>query len=203
MKHKGKFLVMALIPIDERFEADPNLLEEVPSSNPNRPQLLKWPVSDIARDIEADARALGYEAPLFTVRSGYRPTATQEALWQQALKKYGSSSEARKYVAPPGRSSHMTGQAIDFDLGYSLKSENIDAINNSDAYATMLALGDKYGLSQYHREPWHWECDSQCEADYLSKKGEKSSFKRVAKATITIGLVGLFLYGFKTVYFSK
>ena len=194
---------MALIPVDERVEADPSLLEEVPSSNPNRPQQLKYPLSQIVRDIEKDARDLGFQAPLFTVRSGYRSTATQERLWQNALQKYGSVSKARKFVAPPGRSSHMTGSAVDFDLGYPLKSELIDQINNSEAYAVMQELGAKYGLTQYNAEPWHWECDSECEENYLKSKQSSVVSSNTARTVINAGLVGLFLYGLTTVYLSK
>ncbi len=48
-----------------------------------------------------------------TVYSGYRSVAVQEKLWQRALAKYGSAAEARKHVAPPGRSNHNAGKATD------------------------------------------------------------------------------------------
>lgn len=45
--------------------------------------------------------------------SSYRTVEQQTYLWEQALKKYGSASAARKWVAPPGKSRHNSGKAID------------------------------------------------------------------------------------------
>lgn len=47
------------------------------------------------------------------VMSGYRSPKKQAELYQAALKKYGSAAEARKWVAPPGRSGHNHGHAAD------------------------------------------------------------------------------------------
>lgn len=53
-----------------------------------------------------------------TVRvvSSYRSVAQQQYLWDRALKKYGSAAAARKWVAPPGKSRHNSGQAVDIYL---------------------------------------------------------------------------------------
>lgn len=48
-----------------------------------------------------------------SIRSGRRSNAEQQKLWEGALKKYGSVSAARKWVAPPGRSNHEKGLAAD------------------------------------------------------------------------------------------
>lgn len=60
--------------------------------------------------IMADTKRQG-----LTVRvvSSYRSVEQQKYLWEQALKKYGSASAARKWVAPPGKSRHNAGKAID------------------------------------------------------------------------------------------
>lgn len=50
------------------------------------------------------------------ITSGYRSPETQEKLWQDALKKYGSEAEARKWVAPPGKSQHNHGNAADLEF---------------------------------------------------------------------------------------
>lgn len=42
-----------------------------------------------------------------------RSHAQQQALWNDALKKYGSPEAARKWVAPPGHSNHERGLAVD------------------------------------------------------------------------------------------
>src|SRR5690606_28008637 len=47
------------------------------------------------------------------ISSGYRSPERQAQLWEQALAKYGSPEAARKWVAPPGRSQHNHGFAVD------------------------------------------------------------------------------------------
>lgn len=50
------------------------------------------------------------------VSSSFRDVDHQARLWKEALKKYGSESAARKWVAPPGKSQHNYGNAIDLSL---------------------------------------------------------------------------------------
>lgn len=45
--------------------------------------------------------------------SAYRSPEVQGGLWEAALTKYGSPEAARKWVAPPGKSKHNSGQAAD------------------------------------------------------------------------------------------
>ena len=47
------------------------------------------------------------------VMSGYRSPEKQSELWQNALKKYGDPEIADNWVAPPGRSNHNHGEAVD------------------------------------------------------------------------------------------
>ena len=57
------------------------------------------------------------------VNSGYRPPWYQKRLFDAAVKKYGSEQEARKWVAPPGKSRHgkKGGQgAVDVSVGEQL-----------------------------------------------------------------------------------
>jgi hypothetical protein len=77
-----------------------------------------------------------------SVRSGYRSVGEQTQLWNAALKKYGSATEARKWVAPPGHSKHNEGMAADI-------SGNLQAAHK---------LAGKYGLwFPMSWEPWHVE----------------------------------------------
>lgn len=80
------------------------------------------------------------------VFSAYRSVEHQQRLWNNALKKYGSEAAARKWVAPPGRSNHNHGVAI--DLRY-----------NSDAARRWFHENAKrFGLSfPMAHEPWHIE----------------------------------------------
>jgi len=78
-----------------------------------------------------------------TVNSGYRSPEHQAELFAAAVKKYGSESAARKWVAPPGKSKHNQGVAA--DLG-----GNLNILSDS--------LLRKYGLYRpMSYEPWHVE----------------------------------------------
>lgn len=83
------------------------------------------------------------------ITSGYRSPETQERLWKEALAKYGSEAEARKWVAPPGKSQHNHGNAA--DLKYLSPA----------AQEWVHANAAKYGLAfPLSNEPWHAELAS-------------------------------------------
>jgi hypothetical protein len=80
----------------------------------------------------------------FVVDSGWRSRAYQAQLLREAVSKYGSHAEAARWVATPGTSSHVSGDAVD--------------IGPSAAAAWLSAHGAAYGLCQvYGNEPWHYE----------------------------------------------
>lgn len=65
------------------------------------------------------------------VSSSYRSVDHQKKLFENAVKKYGSESAARKWVAPPGKSQHNYGYAIDLSLyknGKKLSQSEFDKI---------------------------------------------------------------------------
>lgn len=74
--------------------------------------------------------------------SGFRSTERQQQLWDAAVKKYGSAKEARKWVAPPGKSNHEKGVAADLggDLAW--------AKANAGRFGLHMPMG---------HEPWHVE----------------------------------------------
>lgn len=77
-----------------------------------------------------------------TIQSGFRDNAQQTQLWNAAIKKYGSESAARKWVAPPGSSNHERGFAV--DLGGDL--------------ALAHQLAPRFGLNfPMAHEAWHVE----------------------------------------------
>ena len=47
------------------------------------------------------------------LNSGFRSVQRQQQLFADAVSKYGSEAAARKWVAPPGRSQHNHGNAMD------------------------------------------------------------------------------------------
>jgi D-alanyl-D-alanine dipeptidase len=78
--------------------------------------------------------------------SGYRSGEHQRRLWEQALQRHGDAHAARKWVAPPGRSMHERGLAVDLggDLGLAVR------------------LVKRMGLPLHRplpHEPWHFELE--------------------------------------------
>lgn len=66
--------------------------------------------SNVARMISASDREFGGSLVIY---SGYRSIEHQRRLYEDALARYGSEREARRWVAPPGGSMHNFGLAVD------------------------------------------------------------------------------------------
>ena len=107
--------------------------------------------------MKAAAEANGIPANLLTITSGYRSVPTQRILWAGALERYGSPEEARRWVAPPGRSPHHTGRAIDLWLGTRNSPSHIPALRTMEAYQWLVCNAARFGYTPYAAEPWHWE----------------------------------------------
>lgn len=89
----------------------------------------------------AAARADGVE---LRVTSGWRSRAHQQRLFDEAVDRYRSVSEARRLVAEPDRSAHVRGDAVD--------------IGPTDAAYWMQRHGARFGLCQtFANEVWHYE----------------------------------------------
>jgi zinc D-Ala-D-Ala carboxypeptidase len=107
------------------------------------------------RQAATDAARDGVE---FVVDSGWRSPEYQEQLLREAISKYGSEAEARRWVATPDTSAHVSGDAVD--------------IGPKRAAAWLSEHGAAYGLCQvYGNEPWHYELrpeaiDHGCPAVY-------------------------------------
>lgn len=78
------------------------------------------------------------------LNSGWRSPQRQTELWQEALRRYGSAEAADDWVAPPGRSMHERGLAV--DLGGDLDL----------ARRLVASLGLPLHTPLAH-EPWHFE----------------------------------------------
>jgi zinc D-Ala-D-Ala carboxypeptidase len=88
-----------------------------------------------------DARARGVEV---RVTSGWRSKAYQQRLLDQAVVKYGSLEQARRFVNTPEKSTHVSGKAVD--------------IGPTRAADWFIQHGSNYGLCQaYANEMWHFE----------------------------------------------
>lgn len=87
------------------------------------------------------AHAAGFD---LVVTSGYRSTATQQRLYDEAAAKYGSEEVARRWVLPPAESDHVKGLAVD--------------VGPREAAAWLETHGVRYGLCRrYVNEWWHFE----------------------------------------------
>jgi zinc D-Ala-D-Ala carboxypeptidase len=97
------------------------------------------------RQAATDAADHGVEV---YVNSGWRSTAYQQELLDEATSTYGSEEEAARWVATPTTSPHVSGDAID--------------LGDTDARAWLSEHGRAYGLCQiYGNEPWHFELRPQ------------------------------------------
>ena len=93
------------------------------------------------------AKSRGYRVQ---VNSSYRTYNEQSRLWNQALRRYGSASAARKWVAPPGKSRHNHARAIDLNV---LKPNGRKIPDRE--LASMLDQAGLYRPMSW--EPWHVE----------------------------------------------
>ena len=68
--------------------------------------------SALSNMLAAAEQELGQNS--LSITSAYRSPEKQAELYKAALKKYGSEKAARRWVAPPGKSMHNKGMAVDF-----------------------------------------------------------------------------------------
>jgi hypothetical protein len=107
--------------------------------------------TNLSPEFQSSLAALFQGAPpevqsTLRVSSGFRSPDRQAQLWQAALAKYGSDEAARKWVAPPGRSKHNHGQAVDLKF------------LNPAAQQWVHANAKQYGLHfPMAHENWHIE----------------------------------------------
>jgi len=90
------------------------------------------------------ARRVGIKLAL---TSGFRSYASQEKLFAEALKKYGSVAKASKWVLPPDLSHHVLGLALD-----------INYPNDPTSTMWLEENGSRFGMCRvYLNEWWHFE----------------------------------------------
>ncbi len=93
--------------------------------------------------LRAAAGAAAGDGVAIVVNSGWRSPEKQAELFREAVAKYGSEAEAARWVAPPERSEHVKGQAVDVA---------------KEGAAWLSEHGAAYGLCRvYRNEPWHFE----------------------------------------------
>jgi zinc D-Ala-D-Ala carboxypeptidase len=98
----------------------------------------------LLRELRASATDAADDGVTFFVDSGWRSPRYQEQLLDEAIAKYGSRQQAARWVATPGNSAHVSGDAVD--------------IGHAAATAWLSEHGAAYALCQvYANEPWHYE----------------------------------------------
>jgi zinc D-Ala-D-Ala carboxypeptidase len=97
--------------------------------------------------------------------SGFRSIASQRKLFARQIERQGSEAAAAKLSAPPGRSEHHTGYALDITDATDPSTDLKLAFQNSSAYRWLVTNGNRYGFElSFPRdntqgvsfEPWHW-----------------------------------------------
>ena len=87
------------------------------------------------------------DGQILYIASGFRTLSRQDNLFTQAVKRYGTATEASKWVAPPLLSHHPWGIAIDVNYPDDPVGAGWLEIN-----------GSKFGLCRmYENEWWHFE----------------------------------------------
>ncbi|MGW6128966.1 M15 family metallopeptidase [Cellulomonas sp. NPDC055163] len=100
--------------------------------------------ADLRAAVQAVARDAHERGVDLWVTSGLRTAAMQQDLLDDAVREHGSLAEARRFVATPEGSSHVTGHAVD--------------IGPTDGADWVVRRGARYGLCQtYANEMWHFE----------------------------------------------
>jgi D-alanyl-D-alanine carboxypeptidase len=124
-------------------EADGVLPEGVTVFDDRYPAVTKLDPALLAALHQAGARAARAGVRLH-VESGWRSASYQEQLLREAVSEHGSEAEAARWVAPPDRSAHVLGKAVD--------------IGPAAAATWLSEHGAELGLCQiYRNETWHYE----------------------------------------------
>ena len=111
----------------------------------SRPQTLDPFLKARFNALRASAATKGFTV---SIRSGWRSVNHQQALFTAAVQKYGSVSQASKWVLPPSRSMHTWGLAIDVKFAGATNATNVWVQTNARFF----------GLCRvYRNEWWHFE----------------------------------------------
>lgn len=98
---------------------------------------------------ESARRAAQLESVTLYIASGFRTLERQRFLFDRAVKKYGSESEAAKWVLPPYLSSHPQGLALD-----------INYPSDPSGARWLEENGYLFGLCRiFDNEWWHFEAN--------------------------------------------
>jgi LAS superfamily LD-carboxypeptidase LdcB len=164
---------------DRSYPGDENLCN-VPKYGGGLEPLHKH-AADAYERMLIEARRDSIKAPYLEVVDGLRSTKAMLRNYKRALKKYAGKKYAkpgesemdlhrrtRKYVAPPAGfvfpdgsiargSARNSGRAVDFWLGYPIRSEFFPAMAATAAFRWLREHAVEFGFYPYEPEPHHWE----------------------------------------------
>jgi uncharacterized membrane protein YgcG len=95
-------------------------------------------------------------SPGIRISSAYRSVGHQAQLFQGAIAKYGSAQAARKWVAPPGKSNHGRGIAVDLSYFKNCNSQ----CNWAHANAANFGLTFPMSWEKWHIQPSGGSCNN-------------------------------------------
>ena len=100
--------------------------------------------ADLLTAVRSAATVAAEDGVDMHVNSGWRSSAYQQVLRQDAVDQYGSEEEAARWVATPENSEHVSGDAVD--------------LGPLAAQDWLAQRGAEFGLCQiYANERWHFE----------------------------------------------
>ncbi|MGK8467811.1 M15 family metallopeptidase [Nocardia cyriacigeorgica] len=151
-----RVIAAAVVPLAVAVSIGAPSAHAVPAPQPAPPPsgaALVWPIAAAGTEGLNPVLALAYTmaadeahaagVPL-SITSGHRTPAEQQALWDEGLRTYGSPGEARRWVLPPGESTHVTGNAVD--------------VGPIEGARWLEANGNRWGLCRtFDNEWWHFE----------------------------------------------
>ncbi|NYH00735.1 hypothetical protein BJ979_003360 [Schumannella luteola] len=103
---------------------------------------------DLRAAVQAAAAAAAEDGHDLALTSGWRSEHYQQWLFDKAVRHYGSETEARRWVASPHDSAHVSGSAVD--------------VGPWETTLWMQSHAEQFGLCQiYANELWHYELRSR------------------------------------------
>lgn len=168
----------ALGAIDSAAPTDFNWAEYATGGAASRPDSFTGLSDPFSQALQEMLQAAPPEVKI-GITSAYRSPELQAKLWEDALAKYGSPAEARKWVAPPGNSQHNHGNAGDLQFTTPAAREW--------AHANAANYGLAFPLSN---EPWHIELGTARGAPALAYAGGPAPVMRAGAPAKPVGLMG-------------
>jgi D-alanyl-D-alanine carboxypeptidase/Putative Flp pilus-assembly TadE/G-like len=129
-------VLVGRIAAEARAVLDPTLLS--PAASPADAHGLNHELAQAVRRLVSTSQGAVW------LVSGYRSRGQQSGLWERALRRYGNPEAAEEWVAPPGRSMHERGLAVDLGGDLQLAAHLVAQLH--------LPLWRPLA-----NEPWHFE----------------------------------------------